>query len=58
MAGFIVGGLMGIVSLLGLFLASRAHDGMFHLFGLLLCLFGIAFIFALIHKATGQPKQG
>lgn len=56
MAGFIVGGIMGVLSLFGLFLASRAHDGMFYMFGLLLCLFGIVFIFALIHKATAAPK--
>lgn len=55
MVGFIVGAIMGVISLLGLFLASRAVDGMFYVFGLLLFLFGVAFIFTLIAKNTGQP---
>jgi hypothetical protein len=57
MVAFVVGALMGVISLLGLFLASRAVDGMFYLFGLLLFLFGVAFIFTLIAKHTGQPRQ-
>jgi hypothetical protein len=56
MADFIVGAIMGVISLLGLFLASRAVDGMFYVFGLLLFLFGVAFIFTLITRHTGQPK--
>jgi hypothetical protein len=53
---FIIGTIMGVISLVGLFLASRAVDGMFYVFGLLLFLFGLVFIFTLIHRHTGQPK--
>jgi hypothetical protein len=45
---------MGILALIGLLLASNAHDGMFYTFGLLLFLFGVAFIFGLIHRNTGH----
>jgi hypothetical protein len=57
MAAFVVGAIMGVIALLGLFLASRAHDGMFYVFGLLLFLFGVVFIFSLIAKHTGQPEK-
>jgi hypothetical protein len=56
MGQFILGVIMGVISLIGLFLASRAVDGMFYVFGLLLFLFGLIFIFTLITKHTGQPK--
>lgn len=47
---------MGLVSLLGLFLASRAHDGMLSFAGLALFAFGVGFIFWLIAKNTGHPR--
>jgi hypothetical protein len=46
---------MGLMSLLGLLLASRAHDQMLSFAGLALFAFGIAFIFWLIAKNTGHP---
>ena len=52
MGQWVAGGLMGALSLLGLFLYSRATDGMFSLFGGLLFLFGLAVIVVLVHKAT------
>jgi hypothetical protein len=57
MGAFIVGAIMGVISLLGLFLASRAVDGMFYVFGLLLFLFGVLFIFTLIAKHTGHAEK-
>jgi hypothetical protein len=58
MPSFILGAIMGVIGLIGLFLASRAVDGMFYVFGLLLFLFGIGFIFSLITRHTGQPRAG
>jgi hypothetical protein len=58
LAAYITGAVMGALSLIGLFLASRAHDGTFYLFGLLLFLFGVLYVFALIHKHTGHPPAG
>lgn len=58
MAGFVTGTIMGLLSLVGLLLASRAQDGPFHAFGLLLFLFGVVYIFTLIHRHTGHPPDG
>lgn len=46
------GAIMGIIALLGLFLFSRAGDGMFALFGGVLFLFGLGVIVVFVHKAT------
>lgn len=54
---WVVGVLMGLLSLFGLFLASRAEDRVFEWFGLLVFLCGVAVIFALIRKAT-EPRNG
>ena len=52
MSQWIAGFLMGLIALLGLFLFSRAGDGMFALFGGLLFCFGIAVIAVFVHQAT------
>jgi len=57
MAPLIFGVLMGVLSFLGLFLASRAHDSMVGIVGFLLFGFGLAFIFSLIAKHTGHPTR-
>jgi F0F1-type ATP synthase assembly protein I len=57
MAHVIFGVLMGLLSFLGLFLASRAHDAMLYVVGFLLFGFGLAFIFSLIVKHTGHPTK-
>ncbi|MFO1038289.1 MAG: hypothetical protein U1E45_15745 [Geminicoccaceae bacterium] len=46
---------MGIISLLGLFIAARAHDTMFYFFGMVLFVFGVALIFGIVHRASA-PK--
>jgi hypothetical protein len=51
-AQWTAGAIMGIVALLGLFLFSRAGDGMFALFGGVLFLFGLAVIVVFVHQAT------
>jgi hypothetical protein len=51
---WIWGGAVGIVGLLGLFMAARGHDAMFQIAGYLMMLFSILFIFTLIHHYTGR----
>jgi hypothetical protein len=48
---------MGVVAIVGLFLASRATDPAFYYFGLLLALFGIGTSFVVIHRLTGAPPR-
>ncbi len=57
MGTWIFAAVMGLLSLLGLFIASRAHDTMFYTFGALLFLFGLAVIFAMIHRYTDYSGQ-
>ncbi len=57
MGNWILGAVMAALSLFGLFLASRALDGAFHLFGLVLFLGGLAAIFTLIVRGTGEPPR-
>ena len=45
---FLVGGGAVVIGILGLFMASRAADGMFYAIGLLLFAFAIFFVFRLI----------
>jgi hypothetical protein len=58
MGAAIYGAVMGLLAILGLFVAARAHDGAIHLAGFLLFLFGVINIFALIHKLTEPPRGG
>jgi hypothetical protein len=53
-APWILGGVMGLLSLCGLFLASAAQDNVFYGTGLALFVFGILFIFGLIHRYAGR----
>ena len=46
---------LAALALLGLVLASRAVDGAFAIFGFAFTAFGVAGIFALIHRHTGGP---
>ena len=52
---WILGGAMGVISLVGLIMASQAQDDAFYYTGLLFFLFGVLFIFALIKRCTGTP---
>jgi hypothetical protein len=51
---WILGGVLALLSLFGLFVASRAQDGVFYGAGLALFLLGILFIFGLIHRYVGR----
>lgn len=57
MAAAIYGVVMGLLAILGLFLASGAKDAAIHLAGFLLFLFGVVNVFVLIHKTT-EPRRG
>ncbi len=57
MSQWVAGGLAGVLALAGLFLYSRASDGMFGVFGGLLFLFGLAVVIVLVHKATDYSHE-
>gem|GEM_PF-1918658 len=54
---WVAGALMGVLSMVGLFLYSRASDGMFGLFGALLFFFGLAVIIVFVHQATDYSHE-
>jgi len=51
---WVLGVLMGLLSLIGLFLASAAEDSVFYGFGLACFVFGVVVIFSLIHRYVGR----
>lgn len=51
---WILGGVMGLLALVGLGLASRAADDVIYGTGLGLFAFGVLFIFFLIHRNVGR----
>ena len=53
-APWLLGIAMGVIGLLGLFLASAATDRVFYAAGLIFFLFGVLMIFGLIARYTGQ----
>lgn len=48
---------MGIVAFVGLFMASGAQDGFFYATGLGLFIFGVLYIFVVIHRNVGHPPE-
>lgn len=54
---WIIGGVVGLLGLLGLFLASGAGDGAIYLFGLLLFGFAVLFAFSLIRRNVGVARE-
>jgi hypothetical protein len=55
-APWLLGIVMGLISLLGLFLASAATDAVFYSAGLIFFLFGVLMIFGLIARYTGHTR--
>ncbi|MGI9490760.1 MAG: hypothetical protein ACR2RF_33660 [Geminicoccaceae bacterium] len=53
-SAWILGVIMGLLSLLGLVMASGAVDPIFYRTGLALTVFGVLFIFVLIKQNTGE----
>ena len=54
MASLVLGGVMGVLALLGLFVASGAEDDVFYFTGLGLFVFCVLFIFGMIHQQVGR----
>ena len=48
---WIVGGVVSLLGLIGLFLAANAKDDGIYLFGLILALFAVLYVFASIKRA-------
>jgi hypothetical protein len=51
---WILGTAMGLLGLIGLALASAAEDAVLYGTGLALFLFGVLFVFGLIHRCVGR----
>ena len=51
---FVLGGVMGVLALLGLFLAAGAEDDVFYVTGLGLFVFCVLFIFVMIYRQVGR----
>ena len=54
MGSLVLGGVLGVVGLVGLFLASAAQHGMLYGAGLGLFLLCVLVIFVLIHQRVGR----
>jgi hypothetical protein len=54
MGSLLLGGVMGVLALVGLFVAAGAQDGVFYATGLGLFLFCVLFIFAMIYRQVGR----
>ena len=57
LGSWILGAVMGVISLAGLVMASQAKDEAFYYTGLLFFVFGVLFVFALIKRSTGAPPR-
>ena len=51
---WLLGGVMALLSLFGLGMASAAEDTIFYGTGLALFIFGVLFIFGLIYRYVGR----
>jgi uncharacterized membrane protein YhhN len=54
---WVAGAVLGVLSLFGLVLASRSHDGSLYVIGLLIFLVAVVLIFALVLRATRNPPR-
>jgi len=54
---WIIGGMVALLGILGLFLASGASDFGISLFGFALFGFAVLFDFALIRRSVGRPRD-
>lgn len=57
MRQWVVGAVMGLIGLFGLLLASRGHEGVLYVIGLLLFALAVVVSYWLIIRNTGQPTQ-
>ncbi len=56
-AAWVTGALMGLISLVGLIMASAAHDPVFQFAGWLFFLFGVLMVFGLIASTVGRKDR-
>jgi hypothetical protein len=54
LGSLLLGGVMGVLALLGLFVAAGAQDGVFYATGLGLFVFCVLFIFVMIYRQVGR----
>ena len=54
---WVLGGVVGLVGMIGLFLASRAADATLYWVGLVIFLFAVLFVFNLIVSHTGAQHD-
>ncbi len=57
MGQYVFGAAMGLLALVGLFLASRAHGGALYYAGLALFALGVGVNYWLIARNTGHPHE-
>ena len=54
----VMGAFVSLLGMVGLFMASRAHDLAVHGFGLGVFAFAVLFVFVLIKRAYDAPAAG
>ena len=54
---WIIGSLVGLLGLIGLFLSAYAVDGVMHVTGLVIALFSVVFVFSLIGGHADEPAE-
>ena len=54
---WVIGALIALVGLVALFLASRAHDDTIYLFGIVMFVFSVLYVFGLIGKYVGRSSE-
>ena len=54
---FFAGILLGVMTVIGLFISANAHDTGFAFFGYLLFLFGVLMLFRFIALVTGKGES-
>ena len=57
MGAWVLGAVLGLVSLFGLFMASNATDAVFYGTGMAFTGIGVILIFYLIHRNTGSEDD-
>ena len=54
---WIIGALVALLGLIGLFLSAYADDSVMHVTGLLIAVFSVVFVFALIGGHADDPEE-
>jgi hypothetical protein len=57
LGNWILGAIMVVIALVGLFMAAKAADTVFQFGGFLFFLFGVGYCLALIAKSTGNTAH-